>query len=154
MTVVHETIKLLLEPPGGLVYHLLILFSLEAILGIAVGAWQRRRAGGPEEVPGIFAVAAAGMLLARLVLVAVALPGFSEIHSAVRVAPPLERALDTAVTLLLVWALLPWGRYRDLSWFFPGFGLLGTAIVFSLFLPAWQSNLAADPSRFYNGSLQ
>ena len=154
MTVVHETIKLLLEPPGGLVYHLLILFSLEAILGIAVGAWQRRRAGGPEEVPGIFAVAAAGMLLARLVLVAVALPGFSEIHSAVRVAPPLERALDTAVTLLLVWALLPWGRYRDLSWFFPGFGLLGTAIVFSLFLPDWQSNLAADPSRFYNGSLQ
>jgi signal transduction histidine kinase len=154
MAIVHETIKLLLAPPGGLVYHLLILFSLEAILGLAVGAWRRRRIGGPEEIPGILVVAAAGMLLARLVLIVVALLGLSETRSAATVMPPLERAMDTTVILLLAWVLLPWGRYRDLSWFFPGFGLLGTAIVFALLLPGWQANLAANPSLFYNGTLQ
>jgi signal transduction histidine kinase/GAF domain-containing protein len=152
--IVHETMKLLLAPPGGLVYHLLILFSLEAILGIAVGAWQRRSDGGAEGVSGIFVVAASGMLLARLVLVAVALTGFSETRSTEVLVPPLERALNTAVTLLLVWALLPWGRQRNLSWVFPVFGLLVTAIALALLLPAWQSDLVANPSLVYNGSLQ
>ena len=119
MTLVHETMKLLLAPPGGLVYHLLVLFSLEAILGIAVGAWQRRRAGGPEEISGIFVVAAAGMLLARLILIVVALAGLSGTYPAGVVVPPLERALSTVTTLLLVWALLPWGQRQDLSWVFP-----------------------------------
>jgi len=154
MTLVHETVKLLLAPPGGLVYHLLVLFSLEAILGIAVGAWGRRRAGEPEEVGSIFVVAAAGMLLTRLVLIAVALTGLSETSSLEVVVPPLERALSTASTLLLVWALLPWGQRQNLSWFFPAFGLLITAIVFALVFSAWQSDLAADPSLVYNGSLQ
>ena len=154
MSIIDGTIQLLLAPPGGLVYHLLILFSLEAILGIALGTWQRRRAGGSERISNIFVVAAVGMLLARVVLVAAALADTSGILSAERIVPPLERAVDTAITLLLVWTLVPWGRYRDLSWFFPGFGLLGTAIVFVLLLFRWQANLADDPSLFYSGALQ
>jgi signal transduction histidine kinase/GAF domain-containing protein len=154
MTVVHETIKLLLAPPGGLVYHLLILFSLEATLGLAVGAWRRRRVGGPEEISDTFVVTAAGMLLARLVLIVVALFGLSETRYTATVMPPLERAVDTAVILLLAWALLPWGRHQNLSWFFPGFGLLSTALVFAFLLPGWQTDLAANPSLFYNGTLQ
>ncbi len=154
MTVVQETIKLLLASPGGLVYHILLLFSLEAVLGLAVEAWRRRRAGGPEENSRILVLAAAGMLLARLVLIVVALLGLSETRYATTVMPPLERAADTVVILLLVWAFLPWGRYRDLSWFFPGFGLLGIAILFAVLLPRWQNNLAADPALFYNGTLQ
>jgi signal transduction histidine kinase/GAF domain-containing protein len=153
MPVVSETINLLLTPPGGLVYHLLILFSLEAILGMAVGAW-RRRDEGPEETSGILALAAIGMLLARLILIAVALTGLSETRSAAHVIPPLERALDTGVTVLLAWALLPWGRSRDLSWLFLGLGLAGMAIVFALFLPTWQGDLATDPLLAYNGSWQ
>lgn len=154
MSIIHQTIQLLLAPPGGLVYHLLILFSLEAILGMALGAWQRRRAGGPEEVPSIFVAAAAGMLLARVVLVAAALAGVSETLSTTVVIPPLERALDTAVTLLLVWALMPWGRHQGLSWFVPGFGLVGTAMAFALFLPSWQTDLAANPNLVYSVSWQ
>jgi signal transduction histidine kinase len=152
--IVHQTMKLLLAPPGGLVYHLLVLFSLEAILGIALGAWQRRHDEGAEGVSAIFVVAASGMLLARLVLVAVALTGFSETRSTEVLVPPLERALNTAVTLLLVWALLPWGRHWNLSWLFPVSGLLVTAIAFALLLPAWRSDLAANPSLVFNGSLQ
>ncbi len=154
MTVLSDTIRLLLAPPGGLVYHLLVLFSLEAILGISVGAWQRRRAGGPERVSGIFVAATTGMLLTRLVLIVVALAGLSDTHSTAMVVPPLERALDTVFTLLLVWALLPWERYQGLSWLFVGFGLLSAAAAFALLLPAWQSDLVIDPLRFYNGSLQ
>lgn len=154
MTVVSETIKLLLAPPGGLVYHLLVLFALEAILGMAVGAWQRRRAGGPEEISGVFVAAAVGILLARLVLITVALAGLSETRSTVGVIPLLERALNTAVTVFLVWALLPWGRSRNLSWLFPCLGLAGTAIAFVLFLPTWQGDLVANPSLVYNGSWQ
>ena len=154
MSVVSETIKLLLTPPGGLVYHLLILFSLEAILGMAIGAWRRRRDKGLGETSGIFVLATAGMLLARLVLIAFALTSLSEGRSTADVIPPLERALDTAVTVLLAWALLPWGRSRDLSWLFPGLGLVGTAVTFALFLSTWQADLAANPSLVYNGSWQ
>ena len=81
MSVVKETIQLLLTPPGGLVFHLLILFSLEAILGMAAGAWQRGRDEGPEDVSGTFVLAVIGMLLARLVLIAVALTSLSETRS-------------------------------------------------------------------------
>jgi hypothetical protein len=73
MSIIHDTIQLLLQPPGSLVYHLLILFSLEAIFGLALGAWRRRRAGEAEEISGTFVAAAAGMLLARLILVVVAI---------------------------------------------------------------------------------
>jgi signal transduction histidine kinase/GAF domain-containing protein len=154
MTVVHETVRLLVAPPGSLVYHLLVLFSLEAILGIAVGAWQRRRDGGTERVSGIFVGAAVGMLLARLILISLALAGFSQTHSAEMVVPPVERALNTATTLLLVWALLPWGRRRDVSWLFPASGLLLIAFAVALSLPTWQRGLVADPALVYNGSLQ
>ena len=154
MSIIRETIQLLLAPPGGLVYHLLILFSLEAMLGLAVGAWQRRRAGGADDLSGILVAATAGMLAARLVLIVVVLAGVPEALSAVRIVPPLERAIDTAVTLLLVWALLPWGRYKSLSWFFPGFGLVGVTLLFTLFLSSWQADLALDSTLVYNGSLQ
>ena len=129
MNVVSETSKLLLAPPGGLVYHLLILFTLEATLGMAVGGWRRRRAGGPEQISGIFVVAVGGMLLVRLILIAVALTSLSGAYSAVTTIPPLDRALNMAVTALLVWALLPWGRSGDVSWLLPVLSLVGTAIA-------------------------
>ncbi|UCC64551.1 MAG: GAF domain-containing protein, partial [Anaerolineae bacterium] len=154
MNVVSQTIQLLLAPPGGLVYHLLILFALEAVLGMALGAWRRRRAGEPEQVSGIFVAAVSGMLLVRLILIAVALVGLSGAYSADNLIPPLDRALNTAATALLVWALLPWGRSRDLSWLFLSLGLVGTVLALALFLPAWQSDLAANPSLIYNGSWQ
>jgi signal transduction histidine kinase/GAF domain-containing protein len=154
MNVLSETIKLLLAPPGGLVYHLLILFTLEAILGMAVGGWRRRRAGGPEQISGIFVVAVGGMLLVRLILIAVALTSLSGTYSAVTILPPLDRALNMAVMALLVWALLPWGRSGDVSWLLPVLGLVGTAIAFVLFLPAWRGDLALNPSLVYNGSWQ
>jgi len=154
MNIISQTIQLLLAPPGGLVYHLLILFALEAVLGMALGAWRRRRAGEPDQVSVIFVAAVSGMLLVRLILIAVALAGLSGTYSANNLIPPLDRALNTAATALLVWALLPWGRSRDLSWLFLGLGLVGTALALALFLPAWQSDLAANPSLVYNGSWQ
>jgi len=154
MPVVHETIQLLLAPPGGLVYHLLLLFALEAILGLSLGAWRRRRVGQPAAISGLFVAAAAGMLLARLILIAVALWGIADASSVARLIPPLERALDSAVVLLLVWALIPWGRYRDLSWFLPGFGLLAIAVIFALLLSAWQVDLTNNPTLMYNSSGQ
>jgi len=154
MSIVYETIQLILSPPGSLVYHLLILFSLEAILGMAAGAWQRRRAGGSEENSFIFVAAATGMFLTRVVLIIVALRGSTEASFTATVIPPLERALDTALILLLAWALLPWRRHQGLSWFLPLFGLLSIALLFVFFLSSWQADLAANPMLFYSGSWQ
>ncbi|NIO67802.1 MAG: hypothetical protein GTN71_01740, partial [Anaerolineae bacterium] len=61
MSVIFNLIAQLSRPPGGLVYHLITLFTIEASLGLALG--QRRRV--PRQGLGRLIVAFGGLLLAR-----------------------------------------------------------------------------------------
>jgi len=65
MSIFFDAVNLLTTPPGGLVYHLVVLFAIEAILGIALGQWQRDR---QNKLAFRLAVAGGLLFLSRLVL--------------------------------------------------------------------------------------
>ncbi|MFB0536954.1 MAG: ATP-binding protein, partial [Anaerolineae bacterium] len=102
MSVILDLIAQLSRPPGGLVYHLITLFIIEANLGMALGQWRRV----PSQRLGRFIVAFGGLLLTRGVLMALALLAQMGFLTFAALAPPLERFFDTASVLLLCWAFV------------------------------------------------
>ena len=102
MSVIFDLIAQLSRPPGGLVYHLITLFTIEASLGMALGQWRRV----PRQGRGRFIVAFGGLLLARGVLMALALLAQMGFLTFAALAPPLERFFDTASVILLCWAFV------------------------------------------------
>ena len=102
MSVILDLIAQLSRPPGGLVYHLITLFTIEANLGMALGQWRRV----PSQRLGRFIVAFGGLLLTRGVLMALALLAQMGFLTFAALAPPLERFFDTASVLLLCWAFV------------------------------------------------
>ena len=65
-----QAIELLIHPPGDLVYYLIILFAIEALLGLAVV--RARRTGWTRQLRLIL-LAAGVMLIGRAVLMVIAL---------------------------------------------------------------------------------
>jgi PAS domain S-box-containing protein len=102
MSVIFNLIAQLSRPPGGLVYHLITLFTIEASLGMALGQWRRV----PRQGLGRLIVAFGGLLLARGVLMALALLAQMGFLTFAALAPPLERFFDTASVILLCWAFV------------------------------------------------
>ena len=102
MSVIFDLIAQLSRPPGGLVYHLVTLFTIEASLGMALGQWRRV----PRQRLGRLIVAFGGLLLTRGVLMALALLAQMGFLTFAALAPPLERFFDTASVILLCWAFV------------------------------------------------
>jgi signal transduction histidine kinase len=103
MSVIFDLIAQLSRPPGGLIYHLITLFTIEASLGMALSQWRRvpRQEGVSRLV-----IAFGGLLLARGVLMALALLAQIGFLTFTALAPPLERFFDTAAVILLCWAFV------------------------------------------------
>lgn len=147
--ILQQTILLLTRPPGDLVYHLIVLFALEAILGLAVV--RAHRAGWQPRLRAI-GLAATGLLLLRLGLIALALlalqglpPGLA-LNTAV--IPPLERAIDLIGLGLLAWATLPMLFRRPLGTVLLIVNTLAAIVVYFALAPQWQA-LAASPDVFF-----
>lgn len=102
MSVILDLIAQLSYPPGGLVYHLVTLFSIEASLGIALSQWRRV----PHQRLSRLVIAFGGLLLARGILIALALLAQMGFLSFIALAPPLERFFDAVSVILLCWALV------------------------------------------------
>ncbi len=100
----HDFISLLSVPPGDLVYHLVTLFAIQLILGMAAGHLYRRR---DDSVAVRLAVMAGGITAARAALMLVAMLARLGWLSPDVVLPPLERFLDLLTPLLAAWAFLP-----------------------------------------------
>ncbi len=101
MSILLDLLAQLSRPPGGLVYHWITLFTIQASLGIALSQWRRL----PQQKLNRLVVAFGGLLLARGVLMALALLAQVGVLPFAALAPPLERFLDTVSVLLLCWAL-------------------------------------------------
>jgi PAS domain S-box-containing protein len=104
MVLLRDLIELIVEPPGDMVYHLVTLFAIQLILGVAFGHWNRNR----RDLAAIrLLVLGAGCFLARVLLILIA--GLVRIGalSPNVVPPPLERFLDLATLLLAAWTFLP-----------------------------------------------
>ena len=67
---INQAIELLSRSPGDLVYYLIILFALEAMLGLAVV--RARRSGWTRQLRLIL-LASSVMLIGRVVLVVISL---------------------------------------------------------------------------------
>lgn len=111
MSFAQQLIVLLSEPPSNLVYHLLVLFALQATWGMAL--WQCRHSAEDAQARQL-AWASGGMLFLRLVWVVV-LTGLPVMFQSVNVAervsagifPPLEQTINTLTILLVIWSLIP-----------------------------------------------
>ena len=98
-----DFVELTTAQPGALVYHLVTLFAIQLIAGVAAGHWQRQR----DVAATRLLVAGVGLFLARAIPMLVAvLHSVGALSSAV-VLPPLERFLQLVSSTLVIWAFLP-----------------------------------------------
>jgi signal transduction histidine kinase len=104
MSFLQDFVELITVPPGDLVYHLVTLFAIQLVLGVAFGHWNRRRR---DPSATRLLVLGVGVALARVLLMLVAMLDRVGLLSPNVVTPPLERFLDLVTLLLAAWAFLP-----------------------------------------------
>ncbi len=153
MAFLQQIIELLSRPPGSVIYHLLTLFALQIVLALAFSRWQR---DANDESARRMTFAAAGILVARLILLFVGLMVEGDPTRARIVLPPLEQAIDTATVLLLVWGLSPF--VMDRPRFADGLLLISlviVAVLFLFFFQDWQNRVTATGlATAYVGTIQ
>jgi signal transduction histidine kinase/GAF domain-containing protein len=150
MALLREFIALITIPPGDLVYHLVTLFAIQLVVGMALGHWNRRRR---DPVAIRLLATGAGFAFARTLLMLIAVFDRLGVLSASIVLPPLERFLDLATMLLAAWAFLPvLQRHSRLGVTLLLLTLLITAGVYVVFATLWPQAEAQGIA--YNGYWQ
>lgn len=97
-----QVLSSLSSPPSSLVYHFLVLFSVEAALAMAFGQWLRERDSGTGRLTlSLFIVG-----LARALVVIVALLAWQGTVARHTLLPPIERTADALTALALMWAFV------------------------------------------------
>ncbi len=148
-----QVIELLTRSPADLVYNLIVLFAIEAILGLAIVGG--RRTGWSRQLK-LIALAGGVMLLGRIALIGVALVTLQSTSAdaalAAAIIPPLERYLDVLNLIFLAWAFVPWLREQlQLGVGLVGVNVVAATIFYAASAAQWY-NLSAVPNVFYNGS--
>jgi signal transduction histidine kinase len=150
MVILQQIIELLSQPPGSVIYHLLTLFALQVVLALAYTRWQR---DPNDEAARRMTLAAGGILLARLVLLTVALLVDQSTERARIVLPPLEQAIDAATVILMVWGLAAFEMDRPrLADGVLLVSLVIVAVLYLFFFQDWQSR--ATETSVYIGTAQ
>ncbi len=148
MKILYETIQLITHPPGDLVYFLVTLFALQQALLPAMTA--RRRAPSAQAARWQWAIG--GLLLGRVALIVIGLLGTVGVLSPAQLLPPLERWLEFATVLLVIWAAVFGGRAARWQTVFIAL-LLGASLVFygvtAALWPAWETKGIAFNGMFY-----
>jgi signal transduction histidine kinase len=152
---INQAIELLSRPPGDLVYYLIILFAIEAMLGLAVV--RARRAGWTRQLRLIL-LASSVMLIGRVVLVVISLLSLQgarpDVLLAEAILPPLERYVDLLSLTFLALAFVPLLRERgQLGLALTAIMLVAATIFYALSATQWY-NLSAVPNQFYNATPQ
>lgn len=94
-----DIIALLLNPPGNLVYHLVLAFSLAGALAIALHNW--RETGSSQNKRMVFGLGL--VLLLRLVLFVAAGLAWQGVINGSLLLPPIDRAINLMSLVLVVW---------------------------------------------------
>jgi signal transduction histidine kinase len=150
MVLVRDLIELITVPPGDLVYHLVTLFAIQLVLGMAFGHWYRHRRD-PTAIRLL--VTGIGFVLARALLMLIAVLDRVGVLAPNIVLPPLERFLDFATLLLAVWTFLPiLRRHARLGVTLLLLILLVSAGVYAAFAALWLQ--AEAQGIVYNGYWQ
>jgi hypothetical protein len=147
--IVTQLTRLLSVPPGDLVYHLVVLFAIEAVLLMAVG--EGRRSGWPGGALRL-TLAASGALVLRGAQVMVALLSIATNANSAWVTPPLERFAAVASLGLLAWAFLPLvDDYAQAGLVLVVINVIGSVILYAFLAPPWYRS-AQSAGAFYNAT--
>jgi signal transduction histidine kinase len=151
MTVFLDILNLLTGSPGAMVYYLVLMFSIWAMVGLALSRWTR---GERRDIVPRLLVAGALMSFSRFLPMIVALLDLQGGVRLIALGPPLERFIETLSTLLICWAFVAPRRYAT-----AGRVLVGAAVLLALGLYAidatqWANTIQADPAATYNSSWQ
>src|SRR5512137_730471 len=152
---INQAIELLSRPPGDLVYYLIILFAIEAMLGLAV---VRARHSGWTRQLRLILLAASVMLIGRVILMIISLLALQaarpDVLLAEAILPPLERYVDLLSITFLALAFVPLLRERgQLGLGLTAVMLVAATIFYALSATQWY-NLSAVPNQFYNAAPQ
>ncbi|MFB0535823.1 MAG: ATP-binding protein [Anaerolineae bacterium] len=151
MSIIFNALNLLSAPPGGLVYHLVTLFAIEAALGMALGQWQRTQQKGSLRM----VIAFGSLLLMRLCLMLVALLAWQGFLDPAALVPPLERFFDIVGVVLLCWAFVfPSLDSPDLSRLFLIANLSLATMTCLVLIPLWYLDFGVTADLNYNGYWQ
>lgn len=137
--------QLLIEPPGNLAYHLVLLFAVGGALQAALVQWQRF--SYPQIQRLLKGLAA--LFVARLLLFAVAGIAWQGLVSAHVLMPVADRAVAALSLILLVWlwAYPEEERAGDLMLW----GALTLVLLFAVGTGFWWAQMAANHA--FNASL-
>lgn len=144
-------VDILSTAPGALVYHLITLFVIEAVLGMALDEWHRTHQEKHRRIIWAFASA----LFMRFVLMLLAFLDWQGLLKVAFFAPPLERFFDVAFVVLLCWAFLPpLASNRRISQVFLAVNLTVAVVAYIFLAPLWYSSLTQNPALYYSGYWQ
>jgi len=138
--------------PGDLAYHLVTLFAIQLILGVAFGHWVRHRR---DLSATRLLVTGIGLMLARASLMFLAVLGSAGAltSSITALLLPLERFLEFTMVVLAAWAFLSILEERArLGLLLLILALLVAGIACTISAYLWLRSSAQGV--FYNGSLQ
>ncbi|MBM2847604.1 MAG: putative two-component sensor histidine kinase [Anaerolineales bacterium] len=148
MSIFDQLLILVGEPPGSYVYHLVLLFALEAAAAIALSQWWARR----DAARARLTVAAGGLFLLRLIPLLAALLAAASFLNALIALPPLDRAASTLTLLFIIWAFAFPEPQRLADVAVTGLVLI-VLLALGITWPLWAQEVGAGAS-FYNASIQ
>ena len=121
-------------PPGDVVYHLAILFAIEAMLAMT---WRHRHEGLTRR----WALASAGLTAGQLLLIlAAVLSALKAIASPLAITPPLERLVEVVSLGWLAWAFVPLLQDHPVAGKALALGnLIAATILYAWAAPQWFS---------------
>jgi len=130
-----------------MIYYLLVFWAVVAGLAMALGEWRRSR----DELAQRLALAMGGLVLVRVVYIAVALLAAARLLDGSVFLPPLERFVSTASLCFLAWVLMPPLRHglHTWDWVF-GVNLALAVAVCIGFTVLWGQALAVNARLDYN----
>ena len=153
MNIFLQAAALVSDPPGNLVYYLVLLFAMGAAAAVALGQWRASASpGGTRDTSrGRLTLAAALLFLLRLLALGFAILAALGLLDSLVAIPPIERAMSTLTIVVIFWFLLFPQSNQPAD---AAFGLLAILAVLgaAISLGLWYQQ--ASLLHFYNGSPQ
>ncbi|MFN2130079.1 MAG: ATP-binding protein [Anaerolineae bacterium] len=155
MSVLRDVLVLLTAPPGGMVYYLVVLFSIWATMGLALSRWFR---GERKDITPRLLIASTMLSLGYLAFFVLALvdrtSSLGTTSLLIQLGPPLERFLGALSAIMICWAVAIRSRDRVFSRVFLGIALPLAAGTYVVSAVAWAQVLSILPDASYNLSWQ
>jgi signal transduction histidine kinase len=136
-TLIQQILSILVAPPGNLVYHLVLVFSIAGSLQVTLTHWQTdKKAQVKRTLIGLSI-----LLATQFVLFIFSGLGWQGIASPDLLLPPVDRAVTA---ICLIWVIWTWGFPETVRWADTTAIILSviTLVAFGLTLSAWQPSYA------------